>query len=404
MKNIIRLPDKNLGAIGRVCIDYTDPLTGKIKEQIKGNNHVFSDCLFGTDWMTAMSNVPLYVTDSRKTIDSNLPYVLGTVLGYGYPGATASGLNKGAWNSVTGFLSKQTSYGYSSKFVYDFTPIQALGTVGTIGLTYQNSNSARYSYKQFKALSSVNTTDIGIGMYRYNINTSSAIVTKKNIIDDTYETIEVSSIVGTADTKRLGYEPSSGHFFIWVYSSTAASRKIYEFLDDSFSSAINIWLPTNINRDANFYVNSGNMYFINTSQENKIYKADFINNTAVTSITVPINIFWNEAAAGFHGTIVYNNYILAAGIYNYKYGSGDGTGIIFDLESEQVIAYMCLDYGYTGMLGLHPYSTNNVFCIYEQSAVLKNNNAIAAYKVPDDAPTRPDGYGMTITYELEVIY
>lgn len=406
VKDIIKTPDKNLGAVGRVCIDYKDPLTGKIKEQIKGDNYVYKDCLFsGAAWWGTLLKANMYITDSRRTINANIPYLFGSPIGYGIPNTEGSGLYRGAWNSVTSFLDKQSPNGRSSKFVYDFTPFQALGTVGTIGLTqqywYGTSSDTYVPYKFLETaptllLDSGGTLGFVVGHYHYTIN-ASAVVIKTNLISYSVTTTDVSGIVGTSSTERLGYEPSTGHFYIFNYSSTAANRVLYEFEDDNFSSAINTWPVSLCTSNNAFYIHGEYMYFLGKVKFNYVR-----NDTPPSGISMT-----NSALLGktldFRFATNYNNLIIFFGS-SYGGSYGNQVGGIFDLDTESIVGYLV-----SPTVTSYPFFIPDTQILAGYSSVeagyyIRYISAFTAYRVSNDAPERPEGYGMTITYELEVLY
>ena len=136
IKDIIKYRGLPAIAKGHPCIELKDPLTGKIKERIEGDNHVFTDALF-SGWWSAVSSAFMVLSDDDTPVDNNFPYMLGNVVGYGVPSQSGSGTYCGAYNSTNQILASMTPDKISWKFQYDFTTAQANGTIKSIGLTRQ---------------------------------------------------------------------------------------------------------------------------------------------------------------------------------------------------------------------------------------------------------------------------
>ena len=406
MKNMINIKEGTpMQAAGRVCIEYTDPLTKNIKERIKGNNHVFVDSFFSHLWYNQLDTLELWLTDSTKVVDPAFPYLLGQPIGYGIYNNGSSGAYRGAWNAALGFVKRQTASTLNSKFVYDFTPIQALGTLKSIGLTNQYIGGNLTAFKSCYMGILTGYPSFVEGAYGYSIS-SAGVITKRHILTGIDTTINVSSIVGaaTGNSKAIGFEPATGNFFVKVYSSTAANRYVYRFADSTFSSAINTYSTTNntTNQTSGFFVYGNKLFDIGSVAQS----INFVSNIAPVAIsrpTFPPAITLRTTATGYtfsgqisHGTLVMSGF---TGLPS----SAEGT--VFDMATETFIGLFgpCSSnyYGFR-----HPLDPDNTILttVYTSSNAPQCINAAAVYVLPVDAPVRPAGYGMTITYELEIQY
>ena len=79
---------------GNVCIEYIDPLTDKVKERIKGENHIFEDsfkCNFWHQILTQSRLDQFFVTDDNTYPSDSFPYLRGNIIGWGRPDAALPG-------------------------------------------------------------------------------------------------------------------------------------------------------------------------------------------------------------------------------------------------------------------------------------------------------------------------
>lgn len=136
MREKIALPKGGLQASGRCLIQYTDPVTGRVLEEIRGGNHVFLDQLTGTrDFQNTALKSDLLLCTGGAAIDADIPVIPGYPIGYGRPGSDGAGLFRGAWRSADGYYNRRSRGKVSSKYVYDFLQTQARGKLNWVGLT-----------------------------------------------------------------------------------------------------------------------------------------------------------------------------------------------------------------------------------------------------------------------------
>ena len=140
MKEKSALPLGKAQGRGRVSIRYTDAVTGRVLREVCGENHVFTPQFAGTTGFQATAlKADLLLTQGGSIPDgdaeSPMPFIPGTPIGYGRPGAEGTGLYRGTYRSAESWYNQTTRNGVSSKYVYDFLPTQALGRVDWVGLT-----------------------------------------------------------------------------------------------------------------------------------------------------------------------------------------------------------------------------------------------------------------------------
>lgn len=396
-------------AEGRVCIDYTDPVTNKVKERIAGKNHVY-ESFYCLDWKSVLNSISLHMTDYSGSLDTNFPFLLGTHVGYGEVNAGSSGTYRGAYNSANSFLAKQNGItSVSWKYQYDFTPSQVPSAVKSIGLTrqYQYANARSLidldngivPYKTWYCNALIaNTTGCTVNG-RYSYTCSSGVVTRTNLWLGTTTNIDISATVGTSGTMYCGYAPNTGYFYI----ANTSTKTIYVFTDEyvTYSTSYNYtnmytsyWGP--------FYV-YGTVAYTFYYSKTFVGKHDFGSNVTVSTLALAVDTAYSTRAvyAGYSST--YGNKIISFGRESYE------ASIIFDLASESIIGYTynILYRPYYPTPIRYPLSSEYIFGMPMNGYYASNNDfitnaAFCIYKVPVDAPERPAGYGMTITYEVEV--
>lgn len=439
------------GAEGRVKIDYIDPLTEKVKERIEGKNHVFKEILFGANWWTQlMQQIPLYITDGTQPIDVNWPLMKGNIIGWGNPNKGSSGDYRGNYDSSNSFLAKRTNSGMASKFVYQFTPTQALGNIGQIGLTSQFGGNFTDYFKPVQ--SQINSNNIiaqciqdGFG-WTCTTSNNRVIVRKfggfyegmdnyNSIISEIDITDKIGNITSMLN-RQVTRDPDTGRFYVIKHlSGQSPGFGIYEFSDESFDTVLRTWSAATYdivnwswnNRPVMSFYN-GALYY-NNGQSHPLYKMVLpsgggtltASNAGValppSSYEKPypngFSTYSLDAGDGYVVRIPNTTYVILQQIQYYK---EQYFPTIWDLATERPVNILPLAYqGYDTrqFYNLHPFMGNMkafVANAFANGAIQTNGNAgkgphaAAIYKVPNDAPPRPSGYGMTITYELEVVY
>lgn len=149
MQDKFTLPKTDFQAEGRCCIQYTDPLTDRVLEEIKGKNHVFSDQFVGLTNLLSPLNADLLLCAGGTAIDHDAPVIPGYPIGYGRVNNDGMGLFRGAYRVADSYIYRVSKTKINNKYVYDFLPTQALGPLKWVGLT----GAVRHNY----------TTSPGIG-------------------------------------------------------------------------------------------------------------------------------------------------------------------------------------------------------------------------------------------------
>lgn len=391
-------------AEGRVRIDLTDPVTGRVKDRQEGKNHVFPDALLcgvDGDWVNSISASYLAITDSAADIDVNFPYVVGNMLGFGIPSQGSSGLYRGAYsvaNQVLAAVNGLTSLRW--KFQFDFTTDQANGTIRRIGLTNQHSTRLAQAPHRLPISTTYATESMTCdGRYCYTCSTA-GIVSRYDMHLNGTTTIDISAIVGTVSgtTKNVGYAPATGKYYIYAASSTAANRKMYVFSDNTFATLEATYSISNISMAGGPLYVYGNFAF-SCGSANSIFGADFVSNTAQSTYTAPatpINLTAANNTVNSY-TSGYGRYILSSANNSSK------TGAIFDMDAKAFSGSLAPSIT-TAALGNASAPLTSLFMPGQiNNGKLYVNPAIAMKKL-DTPVTKTSANGMTVTYELEVFW
>ena len=376
-----------------------------VVKAVQSKNHVFTDSLFCDGWVGFVSSAYTVLTDSNIPVNPEIPYVFGNVLGFGVPSQGSSGFYRGSYSSANQVLAAMTLDSARWKFQYDFTPTQANGAIGTIGLTHQYQNVEKKHFSGITCSSSSpgyqNTCD---GRYSYVCSTA-GIITIYDLWLNTSVQHDISALVGTAsgEYKTVGYAPLTGKFYVYVYSSTAANRKMHVFSDNTFAALENTYSTSNVTLVVNnmpIYI-YGASAFCGTSTAGVIAEFDFVNNTEhiLHSNPHPNNpIIGRAIQETKNGSSCFDRYIFC-GWSTSQFSSSCGG--IFDTGTRDFIGTYTgpHNYSYSHSLIKHPLAS--IYCTnYNNFA---HNNAIAAYVFPEPI-VKTDAYGMTATYELEVFW
>ena len=392
---------KNLkpqAAVGKFCIDLTDPVTGKVLERMNGTNHVFEDVLYAGAWIDATSQAWMVLNDSQLPIDPDMPYVMGQTVGYGRPSQSGLGLFRGAYNAANQKLAEWDLTSIRWKFQYDFTAPQAIGTIRQIGLTHQY-NRVLTKYQQSRIPISAHSDAVyctSDERYSYSCSSLGKVYKYDNYLGTVSE-IDISSLVGTSNGSRVAYAPATGKYYIYDFYKTPKS--VYEFTDNTFTSLNKTYELTNVSSiySNQSYVRDGCLYIVTNSA---ITKIDFVNDTAPVEVLTISDVRNNAAfledsyANNFspNGAMGVDSYIMCFSVYTNTY-----KGLIFDMATDSVVGYMSA--AANAAHCVHPLTTSRIFCS-RNSAM---SAAIAAKRLDADF-VKPADRGMTATYELEVFW
>jgi len=405
-------------AEGKVCIDLTDPLTGKVKERVEGNNHVFTESLFSSEvsstnfWMDGVSESFLCMNNTNLSINTKYPYLFGQTVGYGKPSTAGTGLYRGAYNAANQVLRELSLDSVRWKFQYDFTTAQANDVpINVVGLT--NQYTTNHSAKKYLLGSTTNNIAMATATNdgRYCYSCSRGIVTVYDMYMGTTDTIDLSATIGTAVYQQVAYAFDTGRCYIYVHASTPALRTLYEYDDITFSTLVNTYILTTFSQTLGSgvpgYVYGDNLCFFNG---NNVYYTDFVADTV--PVTVQITPNNNVMDTEMYSHSQYSNLSNCTCAMGTKYvfcGSGSTSsgsnvsrrGGIYDLATNEFVAYVYPPAAnYNLALCRHPITTEELICV---SGYLYHNAAISAYKLATPV-TKTSANGLTVTYELEVFW
>ena len=408
MKEIARLNYRPLEAEGRVRIDLTDPLTGRVVDRREGKNHVFTQYLERSQ-LTMLNSIKTVLTDFTGTLDTTVPFLPGNIIGWGTPSTAGSGNYQGAYNSAGQVLYqyKPTSNSVYWKMVYEFTTSQANGTIGCIGLTHQFDGSNTFNNGK-KSLGNylgnnfyMNTND---ATYGYVVSTA-GVITKQNNITFDRTTIDVSATVGTNSNypKCVCYDSKSGKYGVLVASTSSsynANNKLYIFSDNSFSTLETVYSVSNCPLNANYpaYIYNSNLFLV---YSDRVYVFDYTTNTLVTTITQtasegeninsPLSINLN------YGCTATGRYLICGQQYYF--------GMVVDMLAVVKYAVFCRAQNSNSNCtsSIESVNGNERMCL---NVANKNYSyaifdALTAKKL-DTPINKTSANGMTVTYELEV--
>jgi hypothetical protein len=152
MRDLTDLQKHLIGAElhGHCRVDYTDPITGKVLERVEGDNHVFMDQFMAQDFQGQALSAALLITNGEQSLDTDLPYLPGTPIGYGTPSSEATGIYQGSFRSVDSYRNKITQQGITNLYVYDFLTTQIPDTIRYVGLTAAGQtgvNTTPFTYR-----------------------------------------------------------------------------------------------------------------------------------------------------------------------------------------------------------------------------------------------------------------
>ena len=384
------------------------------------NNADARGWLFGND---SINSATLLLTDDETPTDPDFPFLVGTVRGYGHASLGSLGTKRGAWNSA-GYRGVVSPTGVDFKWIYDFLPTQALGSIKTIGLTGQYNGAA--SHAIFHNHPSGYSPTIGGDQYRLYANSkeysisAAGVVSIKNLHTGLTTTKDISSIVGanTANQKVVGYDASTGEFYIAVFSATSGSRTLYKFADDNFSTALTTYPITAVTSNysgsnTRFYVNAGKAILL-TAQT--IFAWDFTSNANTVAIDnanmtdIPaLGKDLNNSSFGANNASACE---WAQGKYIVCGSNAASTSDfpIYDISTGKLCGRRTHTLGSGDQAGFngvweHPLASAKVPIFGRGPKSVTDHQmgwAFTSYKVPVDAPARPAGYGMTVTYEVRV--
>lgn len=449
MKEKIYLPGwAPAQARGRCCIQYTDSVTGRILEEIQGENHVFAQQIMGTqNFQDTALRADLLLTTGGFPVDDDIPVIPGDPVGFGRPGNDGAGLFRGTYRAADSYYNKRTRSMVSCKYVYDFLNTQALRTINWVGLTAGLTAGVPTAainppHPINIDTSSYRLVDCDTGeWYRVSGNTLYWADRFSDTSEHTADLLTLLNVPSISNTK-LFYDWTNKRIYAMVYRSTYDSaNRVYTYYQEVYLLAADLTGATLVcsmtvgtnwagNGGYGGY-NNGKLYWFAMNSANEyesctLYVCDTVGGT-VTASSYNANtgdeqrncLYWDSYSTHFYKGYFWNMRAVQSYSSNgYHYNSNVDTTLMFqntspmyDMANERVcstlppsvISTESYQYG----VYRHPIAAEGnqwaLFYNYSDS-VPTLPFALTKYQIPAGAPVRPAGAGMTVTYELEVTW
>lgn len=451
MKDNMELPKEEFQAEGRCCIQYTDPLTGKILEEIRSKNHVFTKQFMGTSGFQSTALVSdLLLCQGGYYQGDDIPMIPGDPIGYGRPATEGTGFFRGTYRTADSYYNRRTIGKVSSKYVYDFLNTQALGRVDWVGLTAELGTGASTAawnppYRVEAPTTSYKVYDCETGtwyyaawvgdstnnyeLYLYRNNAFKSIgVTSVNITElagvakGRYNYTGNIKVFLDAETKQVyvaaRYAPvGSTTYAVKCYvlnADCSAVEGSYTFNSTSLANAVcGAYYGGKLTW---FYCMSDNNYQQYQKVQVDLESGDStVENTGYDATTRRNGFRFNMYTA-----YVYKNYLWYERYYDRSAGvnlfssSNDyflSVAPMYDLVNERITGTLPpsglygSDYNYY-RVGVSPLATfEGQWGSYSyRGGAPTMPFAYTCCQIPEDTPDRPDGAGMTVTYELDITW
>lgn len=443
----INLQNNKMKAVGRVCVELKDK-DGKVIEKVNGNNHVFADSFFAQDWYTNLVGATLCLTDDTSAIDTDFPLLKGNLIGYGHPNTTGTGEYLGNWDSVQSYLRKQTTTGFTSKFVYNFASTQANGDIGCIGLSQQyykgigsSSNwSSQKSYPlnhhghypvKVNVTSGVSAPDncnsivqdpknssceYAILMAAHSSVTgfSNAVIAKHNLLTGEVIYLDVLPQYSTNQNYMGIYIDGDDYYYYY-------NRTLYKYTT-GFASLIETYDLTPLipiaYGEGSTVVNG--VFYANTyASPYTMYKVDLKKETLTAQEITEFD--YSDMGGGYYGEISPTgrySYFYNTPVSNVKVFASGSTStyanyIIIDMLNLKVLGYYNADLLGWGVFKSITGDNSKQFINYRSMlstsgsrvsySNINNIGALTSYHLPTVIKKTPE-HAMTITYEIEVTW
>lgn len=450
------LEAKQLMLHGHCCIEYKDDITGKVREKIEGNNHVFVDQFAGATSLYNYFNQPILLCEGGSDISDALPIIPGNPIGIGMPGQETYGIYRGAWRSSDAYiLHTNGNTGVSSKHVYDFTAQQAIGSLKWLGLNimaYTVPKSILYPGISYSNLTNrILDSKTGWAFYVYTTPTfqTEGNIVCRNMLTGANTTIPISlSTLGITEYyntssssynslyTRLVYDNVNErlHAIISYYKSQGARTAIWATFNDAFTAVESTedmdWLKDWTGYDLRRYngvLNNNKILFLSSpvwAEQYTEHIIDLVEHTYTSNdigIAVELqncNLFYFD-----QNIDICENYVWWAIPYNRYYDSSYGymsassnsgkfrtISPVYQLDTMSVVSYTpplssFVDSSYPKTLKNSIGVAPNQLIVGMVDTTNKLSGIIGAltkYKIPDGAPDRPEGSAMSITYDIEL--
>ena len=444
MLDNVKIPGRVGSARGYARVEYADEVSGKTKERIEGENHVFPDSFKCGFWSSVLSGISrdswgaaardnFFVTSDNAYPEDGFPYLRGNIVGFGRPRAGTpahplQGVFVGGESSPYGDPI-EGGLGVRYRYTYRFSSAQLLEGIGSFGITTQYNPHAgfgtlmpireRYVVARATApMSTLNTPNVFRGHSNLRLHqtgiaaTAAVTVMKQDLLTGNHGNLNVTphfTALGAEQQRAVGLSFDSGRAYLMMLSHTATQRRLIEFEDQSFANVTGTYpLPTATQQGALrvFAVLGKTVFAYHPTTGQMMYIGDFTNPTNWITAPVP--------DCPYNTQLNLNPAIRSITIHEgILYSFGGGRNHFFDAGTKRSVANV-----FAGDFGL---GRNTLGSIREPS--LANpmfihsfpwspgehfgffaNQALCCYAVPDGAPTRPAGTGVKITHQLEIMF
>lgn len=435
MKDKLILPDIAFQAKGKCKLQYTDPDTGKVLMEVGGDNHVFIKQFVGTTGFQASALASdLFLCQGGHDPGDDIPVIPGDPIGYGRVGTDGAGLYRGTYRTADSYYNKRSLAKVSNKYVYDFLNTQALGRVDWVGLTAALSTGYTncawrppFPYNLDNLGNTVRVYNCETGEYHYLSPSGTTLYLKHtNRFTDTSErSLSLYSALGAfySGYRKVCLDTVNNRVYVLAYYKQSSSGSYLSkclLLSEDLSSVESV---TDIASGGSGiqYGEGGCAYngkigwvYRYGVTSYRVYTLD-LSTMAITSA-----IKYNTGSENYikidnDNTMVYRRFVWNDRA-SASEGSAAGEGSYFlytsplvDVELGEAVAmippgprpqYSPWQY-MTGLACVSAYAGQWVSYQHTDSAP-QIVTAYTKYRVPEDTPDRPEGTGMTVTYELEI--
>lgn len=442
MKANIKLPGSSIQGKGRVTLRYTDSVTGRVLEEIQGRNHVFVPQFTATTgFQSTAMKADLLLCQGGSIPDEGalhrMPFIPGTPIGYGRPGAEGSGLYRGTYRTADSWMDRVSRNGVSAKYVYEFLPSQAPGRVDWVGLTAALGQGASVPSCQppFLAGSTGNRVyDCETGMmYRVSTALQDDGVHVYLYFRDCFsggaeQTVDLTVLAGMDKlrngtayprTSRVFYDKKNSVIYAMyrgtIYGSTT---KVYKVLavDLAGTAVLGKWDITS-GVEYTYSVGypggarDGVLWWMVPAEDHTSYSRFTcdVEKGSITKIDIGAegeNLYaWAGSVAYFYGDCFWypRTTSLPTDTAYFLHGSplfDLGNGAVHGLVPPGAVA--AAPGGFH--VGISPLASLGGQWVATDVAggAMTLPFAYTCYRVPDGTPERPEGSGMTVTYELDI--
>lgn len=444
MKDKLILPDIAFNATGKCTLQYTDPDTGKVMFETSGKNHVFIKQLVGTrDFQSSALRADLLLCQGGFDPGDDIPVIPGEPIGFGRVANDGTGLYRGTYRSADSYYNKKSLGKVSNKYVYDFLQNQALGRVDWVGLTGALTNSSNYGaataswsppeemdFPESTAYYKVCNCKTG-DFYYVEASSSTLYLRYGNTFSDTsVRSVSLYAALGTwsSGSAKVFIDTVNDRVYVLAYyrqSSSGSYMSKAVLLTESLSGAETVTTITS----GGSYIQNGSggggayngklvwLYRASTTSY-RAYSLD-LSTMEITSTTPDLPagksyLNFDETTAYVYEKYVwkepipYSNNDLSDHTYGDNYFLT--TTPFHNMETDAPDSmlppgnYRDYRYYYRYRCGIAP---QKAFAGQWVSFPYNGNtpslhSAYTKYRVPEDTPDRPEGMGMTVTYELEI--